>query len=73
MSTKEKGRAKFSPRQIKFLELYFSGLLDKSRSPGGGLPRVQRSGFMQYWRGPSSPGGGHRCPNCAVIPGQDVA
>jgi hypothetical protein len=25
MSTKEKGRAKFSPRQLKFLELYFTG------------------------------------------------
>ena len=36
MSTKEKGRTRFSPRQIKFLELYFAGHSIKAAARAAG-------------------------------------
>jgi len=36
MSYKESGRSKFSPREIKFLELYFSGFLMKDAARAAG-------------------------------------
>ena len=51
MSYKETGRSKFSPREIKFLELYFSGFLMKDAARAAGYRGASDQALCNTGRG----------------------